>query len=246
MPRAWSRSLAPGGSIVTSSTSVASRRSPAFGAARAAASAASASTGAGKRRGQRELGADRREVRGAGHSHCGSAGSLRAPSARSGLPFDRPSNHAASSGAGPVTTTAAPIADVPAVVAVDEPQHRALRLAAHRLAGVHEQGLHHRPGHVGERRARIEVDGVDPHLAGPYPRHRRRPDHPALHVGDERRPRRLRQLAHDGGQPVGGGDDVVADLRRAGGPRPSRCPRPAPRRWRRRGSRCRCAPTSAG
>ena len=145
-------------------------------------------------------------------SHGGSVGSLRAPSARSGLPLDRPSSHAASSGAGPVTTTAVTLPDLPRAVAVDEPQHRAFRLAAHRLAGVHEQGVDHRPWHVGEHGARVEVDGVDPHLAGPYPRHRRRPDHAALHVGDQRRPGRFRQVTHDGGQPVGRGDDVVADL----------------------------------
>ena len=171
----------------------------------------------GKRGGQRELGADGGEVRfgrGLGHSHAGRAGSFRVPSARSGFPFDRPISQAASSGAGPVTTTAGPS---PTDQVWSPSTSRNLGhsgLAAHRLAGVDEQGLHHRTGHVVERGARVEVDGVDPHLAGPHPRHRRGADHPPLRVGDERRPRRLRQLPYDHGQPVGGGDDIVADLRR--------------------------------
>ena len=66
-PTAWSRSLEPGGSIVTSSTSVASTRSgPAAGRA-AAAAAASASTAGGNPSGRPNSARTAREVRGRTH-----------------------------------------------------------------------------------------------------------------------------------------------------------------------------------
>ena len=180
-------------------------------------------------------------------SHGGSAGSLRAPSARSGLPLGpaqqprgqlrrragdhhrrRPprSSHARS----PSTSRST--------------GHSGLRPIASQASTSSASSIG--PGMSANDGARVEVDGVDPHLAGPHPRHRRRPDHPALHVGDQRRPGRFRQVTHDGGQPVGRGDDVVADLVRRADRALLDVRDPRLGAGVGGGRRSRCAPTAAG
>ena len=129
-------------------------------------------------------------------SHGGSVGSLRAPSARSGFPSptEQPRGQLGRRAGDHHRCPSTPSSTARSPSTSRSTGHSGLRPIASR---VHEQGVEHRPRHVGERGARVEVDGVDPHLAGPYPRHRRRPDHAALHVGRPRRPAASGRVTHD-------------------------------------------------
>ena len=66
-------------------------------------------------------------------------------------------------------------------------------------------------GRSAERGAGVEVDGVDPHLAGPQPQHVRGQD-PAPPEVHARRPGLLGHLPDGGGEPVRRRDEVGADL----------------------------------
>ena len=156
-----------------------------------------------------------------GQSHGGSFGGRFPSAVRSSRPFDRPSSQAASSAAVP-RTSSGPSSDPgailphrpgPRLVAGHQQQPREVGPRAERRGGVGEQLAQHRPGQVGERRAGVEVDRVDPHLARPQPQHVRREHAAAARVGDARRPRLLRHLPHGGGEPVRRRDQVGADLR---------------------------------
>ena len=97
----------PGGSIVTSSTSVASTRSGSAAGRAAAAAAASASTAGGNPSG-RPNSARTAPKSGPLTSHDGSAGGRFPSAVRRSRPFDRPSSHATSSAAGPRTSSGPP------------------------------------------------------------------------------------------------------------------------------------------
>ena len=195
-PSAWSRSLDPGGSIVTSSTSVASTRpAPQRPRRAAAAPAASASTAGGNPSGSANsarIAAKSGPLGAPAHSHDGRR-AASPPSARRA----RPSTGRAATPPAPrraVTThrvAGSPPSTVWSPSTSRSPGKSGLRPIAR---GVDEQLAHHRPGHVAEPGARVEVDGVDPHLAGPQPQHLRRPDPADPGVRHARRPGRLGQL----------------------------------------------------
>ena len=219
-PTAWSRSLDPGGSIVTSSTSVASTRSgPAAGRA-AAAAAASASTAAGKPSGQARTRRAPRAKSGRGHSHRRQRRAAASPRRSQVTPLRPAEQPRHELRGGPPYLERPPVRSRghlphrprPRLVGGYEQQPRELRAGAHRLGGIGEELAQHRPGQVGERGAGVEVDGVDPHLAGPQPQHVRGQD-PAAPEVHARRPGLLRHLADRRGEPVRRRDEVGADLR---------------------------------
>ncbi len=166
----------------------------------------------------------RRPARRPNYSQRGGAGGRSPSTVRRSRPFERPTSQAASPAAGPRTSSGSESSPSFQVSFWSVATRRSVGQPGCGAEGGHHVGDQlgqHRARDVRERRPDVEIDRVDPHLAGPGPGDVGGRDLGALPVGHPGGPGPLRHGRHHLRQPVRRGDHVVPDHRPGCAPAPA-------------------------